>query len=85
MSAQSLEARVYSIVAELFNVRIDTLTRESSPKTIESWDSTGHLDLVLALEQEFGVQFSPDQMDQMVNLNTIVGMLAEMKLVDARR
>jgi len=81
MSALDLEARVYSIVAELFNVRIDNLMPESSPKTIESWDSTGHLDLVLALEQEFGVQFSPDQMDQMMNLNTIVEILAAMKPV----
>lgn len=79
MPAQGLEARVYHIVAELFDVELDSLTPASSPKAIELWDSTGHLNLVLALEEEFEVKFSPDQMDHIVDLETIVGMLAEMK------
>ncbi|HXX15497.1 MAG TPA: acyl carrier protein [Candidatus Eremiobacteraceae bacterium] len=85
MPAQSLENRIYLIVAELFDVRPDALTPASSPKTIEQWDSTGHLNLVLALEEEFGVKFSPDQMDQMADLETIVGMVADMKPVHVPR
>jgi len=40
------------------------VTPESSPETIESWDSVQHLNLVLALEEEYGFEFLPEEMDQ---------------------
>ena len=41
---------------------------DSSPETVESWDSTQHLNFVLALEEKFGFQFSPEEMEQMRNI-----------------
>jgi acyl carrier protein len=40
------------------------VTADSSPETVGSWDSVQHLNLVLALEEEYGFQFSPEEMDQ---------------------
>ncbi len=82
MSLQPLELRVYRIVAELFDVPIERLSPASSPETIEMWDSVGHLNLVLALEQEFGVRLSTDQMDQMADLERIVRILAVAEATD---
>ena len=42
-----------------------------SPKSLPQWDSVTHLQLLLALEAEFGVQFSPDEMAQLSSVGLI--------------
>ena len=78
MSAEHIEDQVCRIVAELFNQPAERIAPESSPHSIEGWDSLGHLNLALALEQEFGVTFAPEQIDEMTDVRKIVDIVARM-------
>jgi acyl carrier protein len=78
MCPEPVERRVYRIVAELFTVPIETIAPESSPHTIGGWDSVGHLNLVLALEEEFSIAFSPEQIEGMTDVHKITALVAEM-------
>jgi acyl carrier protein len=49
-------------------VPLNTLTAESSPDTVDSWDSVNHLSFILALEQEFDMVFEPPEISQMVTI-----------------
>jgi acyl carrier protein len=69
-------SRVREIACDILQAEV---TADSSPETVESWDSVHHLNLVLALEEEYGFEFSPEEMDQAKT----VGSLA--RLVSARR
>jgi acyl carrier protein len=69
-------SRVGEIASDVLQADV---TADSSPETIESWDSVHHLNLVLALEEEYGFEFSPEEMDQAKT----VGSLA--LVVSARR
>jgi len=69
-------SRVCEIASDILQADI---TPESSPDTVESWDSVQNLNLVLALEEEYGFQFEPEEMDQAKN----VGSLA--RIVSAKR
>ena len=60
MNEQDL-SRVLEIATDVLQAGV---TPESSPETVESWDSVHHLNLVLALEEEYGFEFSPEEMDQ---------------------
>jgi acyl carrier protein len=71
--------QVRGIASDLFAIPPDRITASSSPETIESWDSTQHLNFVLALEEKFGFQLSPEEMEQMRSLGEIV-KLVESKL-----
>ena len=66
-----------AIVADIFEVPLETVTPQSSPDTIATWDSMHHLNLVLALEQEFSVQFSPEEIEQLLSVELIVALVAE--------
>lgn len=66
-----------AIVADIFEVPLESVTAQSSPDTIETWDSIHHLNMVLALEQEFGVQFSPEEIEQLLSVELIVALVAE--------
>jgi acyl carrier protein len=69
-------SRVREIASDVLQADV---TPDSTPETIESWDSVHHLNLVLALEEEYGFEFLPEEMDQA----TSVGSLA--LLVSAKR
>ena len=71
--------RINRLVADIFEVPLAEVTPDSSPDIIESWDSLRHLNLVLAMEQEFGIQFTPEEIEQLLSV-WLIGSLVEEKL-----
>jgi acyl carrier protein len=57
----------------------DKITAESSPKTIENWDSMQHLNLVLAIEEKFGVQPEPEDIEQMKNIGAVAALVEKLQ------
>lgn len=76
--------QVQAIASDLFGVSADQIARESSTESIEAWDSTQHLNFVLALEEKFNIQFSPEEMEQMRNIGSTV-KLVENRLQNSPR
>jgi acyl carrier protein len=74
----TLQRRVATIVASIMEIAAESVTLETSSDTVESWDSVRHMHLILALEQEFGVGFDDDQVVEMLSVDRIAGVLAEM-------
>jgi len=70
-------ARVRRVVADVLGVDAAMLSDDSNPDTIPSWDSLAHLNLVVALEQEFGVALSPDDVLEMMSMKLITLILRE--------
>lgn len=75
MSAAMLD-EIRQTVAEVFFVDADQVTAESSPESIAAWDSIGHLNLILALEQRFGVTFEPEQIPQLTSVEAIAAAVS---------
>ena len=75
--------QVRSIAADLFAVPVAKLSPESAPDTVEAWDSTQHLTLVLALEEHFGLQLTPEEIEEMHNLGD-AARIVETKLNAAK-
>ncbi len=57
-------------------VPLAQINPDSSPQNIENWDSVRHLNLVLALEQDFSLQFEPEEIDQLNNVGEIVTVVS---------
>jgi acyl carrier protein len=74
MNAETLD-KVRGIAADVLQVDPSSLTAESSPQSVESWDSVQHLNLVLAIEEQFRLQFEPEEMDGMTNIGAIAAMV----------
>lgn len=62
-------------MAQVMNVPIESLNEDSSPETIEEWDSLKHISLILTLEEEFGIQFCDDEIVKMLNVAMIIEVL----------
>ena len=72
-----MENRVKDIISAVLGISMEKINNDLSPDTIESWDSLGHMNLVVALEEEFNVQFSDEEIVEMMNLQLIVEILKE--------
>jgi acyl carrier protein len=64
--------RVRAIFAAIFNVPADSVELTTSQKGLPAWDSMGHLNLVLDLEQEFGVSIPPEEVEKMTDVGAVV-------------
>jgi acyl carrier protein len=73
--ATAIYERVRQIAADILQRRVSEITLHSSPENVENWDSIQNLNLVLALEQEFGLQFEPEEMDAMKTIDGIVKLV----------
>lgn len=62
-----MEDRIKDVMAAVFEISITAINDESSPDSIESWDSLKHMNLVVALEEEFGITFTDDEIVEMMN------------------
>ena len=70
---------VRRIAADVFQRPLDEVTADASRDTVRGWDSLAQVNLVLALEQEFHLQFRPEEMMEMLSIE-LVAMLVEEKV-----
>ena len=57
--------QIRTMASDLFGVPVDQISAASSAQTLDNWDSIQHLNLVLAVEEKFGLQLSPEEIEQM--------------------
>jgi acyl carrier protein len=69
--------RVRLIAAETFGLTLDRITPASAPDTVEKWDSLQHVNLIVALEQGFKLQFTPEELEQTVSIKQIARLIEE--------
>lgn len=71
-----------SLIADVFEVPASAVTLASTPDDIEAWDSLRLLELLLAIEKQFGISISPDQMPNLMSVDAIL-KAANGAMVDA--
>jgi acyl carrier protein len=69
---ENVETRVAQVVSDVFSVPVEQVNAETSPETIVTWDSVQHLILMLALEEELGISFEPEELERMTSVGAIV-------------
>ncbi len=77
MEQNKLKEKIINVMALVFEVPDSEINEESSLDSIENWDSLRHLNLILALEDEFGVSIPDEEVGNMVNYKIIYYVLSE--------
>ena len=67
--------QVRQTVAVTLDVPMDSITQETSQENFALWDSVAHVNLVLALEQEFDIQLEVEEFNQLNSVAAIVAYL----------
>ncbi len=77
MNSQERTDKLRQTLSAVLGVADMDLTDDSSPDSLPSWDSVTHLNLVVSLEETFGVAFSPEETMELTSLRLIRLMLDE--------
>ena len=75
------ELRLKQVLANVFDEESESINDESSMDTIENWDSLKHLNLILALEEEFAVSFDEDESIIIISYPLIKTVLKDYDIV----
>lgn len=77
MSSSSIIDQVRQIAADLFGEPLANINADTSPQTLPSWDSIQHLNLMLALEETFGIQIEPHEAEEMHSIGETAAMIEQ--------
>ena len=68
---ESVQPKIYQLMSNVFEVPEEEISEDSSIDSIESWDSIKHLNLILAIEEEFGITIPDEEVGNLVNYKLI--------------
>jgi acyl carrier protein len=72
---QTLRGQIGTVIEETFQVPAAMITDETRRGDLDRWDSLGHLTLIEALRQRFGIEITPEdalEMDTVGDVKRIV-------------
>lgn len=72
-----MENKIKQIIADVFSVEVNEINENTSPESIDNWDSLGHMNLVTALEEELEISFDNDEIIEMMNFKLIMLIVSE--------
>ena len=63
--------KLKQVMSAVFEIPVESIADDASSDNIENWDSLRHLNLILALEEEFGVSIPDEEVGNLVNYKLI--------------
>jgi acyl carrier protein len=65
------KVKILEVMSSVFEVEVTSLNEDSSIDNIENWDSIRHLNLILALEEEFKITIPDEEVGDLLNYKLI--------------
>ena len=77
MMAANNDGRFRQTVAAILGLRPDEITDGLKPEAVDTWDSLNHINLMAALEQEFGIVFNAAKLGEVHSIGELRAALIE--------
>jgi len=69
--------KLCEFISEVFGLEPGLVRPDSGPGQFPKWDSLGHIQLVAALEERYGVQFATDEILNFYSVTDIAASLTD--------
>lgn len=76
-----MENRIKKVMSDILGVDEIQINENTSPETIESWDSLKQMNLIVAFEEEFDIELTDEDISEMLNYKLIVEVIKEKGVV----
>lgn len=70
-TSSSLFPRVQALIAEAIGTEVELVTPDLAFGDLPQWDSLGHMEVMLRLEEQFGVAIDADAIAQLISVPEI--------------
>ena len=72
-----VQEKVIQVLVNILQVSPDKISTKTTSDDIEKWDSLNHINMIQALEQEFGIRYDQEQMVSMLSVEEIIEVTKE--------
>jgi acyl carrier protein len=76
MDQKALE-KLTSIFRSLFNQNNLVLRDDMTARDVPGWDSFNHINLIIQIEEEFGIRFTNEEVSQLSNVGELKTLIRE--------
>ena len=73
-----MEEKIKAVMADILGIEVASIDTNTSTENVQMWDSLKQVNLILALEEEFDVNFSEAQMFSINSYKTIYDTLTNL-------
>lgn len=77
MDINEIYERLDEVFRDVFDDDAITVNENTTAADIDGWDSLEHINLIAAVEQEFGIKFSMGKVVSMKNVGEMVKLILE--------
>jgi len=77
VNTQDLTARVQVALSEALRVSPEQIASELAFGDLPQWDSMGHMEVMMALEAQFGIEINTDTIEQLTSIPAICSYIEE--------
>ena len=74
---QQVDGAVENLLSEVLQISPSLITEDLKMKEVEAWDSLKHMEIIVSLEQNFGIQLSFDEIVAMQSVGEIKRVLRD--------
>ncbi|MCR5627419.1 MAG: acyl carrier protein [Lachnospiraceae bacterium] len=76
MDRSEIMERITEIFRDVFDDDSLIIKDETNSEDIEDWDSLEHINLVLAMEKDFGLKFNLKEVGELANVGEMADLIA---------
>ena len=66
-----MDDRIKEVMSSVLDIPSAAISDDTAQDTVGSWDSLRHMNLVVALEEEFGIEFDDQDMKDLLNYQLV--------------
>jgi acyl carrier protein len=77
MSHQEVPSSLRNLLADIFEISPEEVTPDLNAGAVGSWDSFRHLQAILAVEEEYGVQLDPQRIPELTSVSLLQAELVK--------
>lgn len=71
----TLEDRLASIISAMLELDETEVNQDTSSLTVEKWDSLAQMNIVMAVEEEFGMRFTDEQIVESLSYAALLSVV----------
>lgn len=75
MAKSGVQERVKLVFSDVLDIDLQTISDDLGPDNCDSWDSMNNLRLITALEEEFSISFSMEEISSMVDISRVFELI----------
>ncbi|KAI9134455.1 acyl carrier protein [Acaryochloris sp. CCMEE 5410] len=75
MAENGVQDRVKLVFSDVLDIDLQAISDDLGPENCDSWDSMNNLRLITALEEEFGISFSMEEISSMVDISRVFELI----------